>query len=62
MITNITKRIENKTKEQRCEFLFMILGVLGASLLGSLFPRKEVMRTGHGVVRTVDGMKKVKVF
>ena len=62
MIADITKRIENETKEQRCEFLFMILGVLGASLLGSLFPRKEVMQTGHGVVRTVDGMKKVNVF
>ena len=36
LLKGITKTIGNKTKEQRGEFLSMLLGTLGASLLGNL--------------------------
>ena len=36
LLKGVTKTIENKTKEQRGGFLGMLLGTLGASLLGDL--------------------------
>ena len=35
-LKGVTKTIENETKEQRGGFLVMLLGTLGASLLGNL--------------------------
>ena len=49
LLKGVTKTIENKTKEQRGEFLSILLGTLGASLLGNLL-------TGKGTVRAVDGI------
>ena len=36
LLKRVTKTIENETKEQRGGFLGMLLGTLGASLLGNL--------------------------
>ena len=36
LLKEVTKTIENETKEQRRGFLSMLLGTLGASLLGNL--------------------------
>ena len=36
LLKEVTKTIENETKEQRGGFLSMLLGTLGASLLGNL--------------------------
>ena len=36
----------------------MLLGTLGASLLGNLFTGKELYRTGKGMYRTGQGLKK----
>ena len=44
LLKGITKAIENETKEQKEGFLGMLLGTLGASLLGSIV-------TGKGIVR-----------
>ena len=44
----VTKTIENKTKEQKGGFLSMLLGTLGASLLGNLLSGKEIARAGYG--------------
>ena len=46
----ISKTIENETKEQRGGFLIMLLGTLGASLLGNLLTGKRMMRAGEGSV------------
>ena len=52
-----TKTIENETKEQRGGFLGMLLGTLGASLLGNLLTGgKGMMRAGEGIVRAGDGI------
>ena len=40
-----------EAKERKRRFLSMLLGTLGASLLGNLLTGKEVMRTGEGRIR-----------
>ena len=50
--------IENKTKEQRGGFLSILLGTLGASLLGNLLSGKGLTRAGEGIVRAGEGVKK----
>ena len=44
----ITKTIKNETKEQKGGFLSMLLGTLGASLLGNLLTGKGILRAGSG--------------
>ena len=47
LVNGVIKTIENETKEQRGEFLSMLLGTLGASLLGNLLTGgKGIMRAG----------------
>ena len=51
LLKGLTKTIENETKEQRGGFLSMLLGTLGASLLGNLLTcQKRMMRAGEGIV------------
>ena len=42
----VTKTIKNETKEQKRGFLSMLLGTLGASLLGNLLTEKGIVRAG----------------
>ena len=61
LLKGVTKTIENETKEQRGGFLSMLLGTLGASLLGNpLAGRKGIVRAGvrEGVIRAGEGVKK----
>ena len=51
LLKGVTKTIENETKEQRGGYLSMLLGTLGASLLGNLLTGKGMMRAGEGIVR-----------
>ena len=44
----VTKTIENETKEQNGGFLSMLLGTLGATLLGNLLSGKGIARAGSG--------------
>ena len=57
LLKGVTKTIENETKEQRGGFLSMLLGTLGASLLGNLLTGKRMMRAGKGIVRAGEGAK-----
>ena len=43
-----TKPIKNKTKEQKRGFLGMLLGTLGAILLGNMLAGKGIVRAGSG--------------
>ena len=57
LLKGISKTIENETKEQRGAFLGMLLGTLGASLLGNLLTGgKGMMRAGDGIIRAGDGI------
>ena len=59
LLKGVTKAIENETKEERGGFLSMLLGTLGASLLGNLLTgRKGIVRADEGVVRAGEGVKK----
>ena len=53
-----SKTIKNETKEQNGGFLSMLLGTLGASLLGNLLTGKGLYRTGQGMYRTGQVLKK----
>ena len=57
LLIGVSKTIENEAKEQRRGFLSMLLGTLGASLLGNLLTGgKGMMRAGEGIVRAGDGL------
>ena len=43
-----SKTIKNEAKEQKGGFLSMLLGTLGASLLGNLLSGKGIVRAGSG--------------
>ena len=61
LLKGVTKTIEIETKEQRGGFLSMLLGTLGASLLGNLLTGgKGIVRAGEGVIRAGEGVKKTK--
>ena len=55
LLEGVSKTIENETKEQRGGFLSMLLGTLGASLLGNLLTGKGIKRAGDGIVRAGEG-------
>ena len=58
--------MQNEAKEQKGEFLRMLLGTLGASLLGNMLAdkgaiatsqRRRINRAGEGIIRTGCGSK-----
>ena len=50
--------IQNETKEKRGGFLSMLLGILGASLLGYILAGKGINRAGEGILGAGYGNKK----
>ena len=48
LLKGVTKTIKNETKEQKGGFLSILLGTLGASLLGNLLTWKGIVRAGTG--------------
>ena len=61
LLKGVIKTIENETEEQRGGFLSILLGTLGASLLGNLSTGgKGLARAGEGTVRAGEGVKKTK--
>ena len=57
MLRWVTKTIKDETKEQKGGFLSILLGALGASLLGNLLTGKGIVRAGYG-----NHLKKGKGF
>ena len=75
LLKGVTKTSKNETKEQKGGFLRMLLGTLGASLLGNSLARKGIVwagsarpssstsyenEKGKGIVRAGSGNKKKK--
>ena len=58
LIKGVTETVRNEIKEQKRGFLGMLLGTLGASLLGNLLTRRVVNRAGkgRGINRTGEGV------
>ena len=55
LIKGVTKTIKNEAKEQRSGFLGMLLGTIGASLLGNILTGKGVIRAGDGTIEAGEG-------
>ena len=54
----VSETIKNEAKEQKGGFLSMLLGPLGASLLGNMLSGKRVIRAGERTARVGYGSKK----
>ena len=48
LLKGVTKTVPNEVKEQKGGFLSMLLGILGASLLGNILAGKGINRAGKG--------------
>ena len=48
VVLGVTETVQNEVKEQKGGFLSMLLGTLGASLLGNLLTGKGIYRAGKG--------------
>ena len=67
LLKGVTELVQNEVKEQKGGFLSMLLGTLGASLLGNLLTGKGAIATSHrrvvnkknkGIVRVGEGIIK----
>ena len=68
LLKGVTETVQNEVKEQKGGFLSMLLGMLGASLLGDILTGrgiyragkgKGINRAGKGIVRTGYGDNKM---
>ena len=55
LIKGVSKTIKNEAKEQEGAFLGMLLGTLGASLLGNLLTVKSTIRADEGKTTADQG-------
>ena len=58
LMEGVSETIQNEAKEQKGGFLSMLLGTLGASLLGNILAGKGINRAGEGIVRAGYGNKR----
>ena len=62
LLKGVSETIQHESKEQRGGFLSMLLGTLGASLLGDILSKvlsgKGVIRSGEGIIRAGYGSKR----
>ena len=70
LLNGASETIQNEAKEQKGGFLSMLLGTLGASLLGNILAGKGMNRAkkgtiakrqGRGIVRAGHGNKKFRI-
>ena len=50
LLKGVSETIQNEAKEQKGGFLSMLLGTLGASLLGNILAGKGMNRAGEGAI------------
>ena len=60
LLKGVTETVQNKVKEQKAGFLSMLLGTLGASLLGNILTGQGINRAGKGIVRVGYGRRSSK--
>ena len=51
LLKGVTKTIKDQTKEQKGGFLSMLLGTLGATLLGNLLSGKDIVRAYLEIIK-----------
>ena len=57
LIKGVSETIKNEAKEQKVGFLSMLLGTLGACLLGNLLTGKGAIRAGKRAIAANQGCK-----
>ena len=50
-LKGVIETIQNESKEQKRVFLSMLIGAIGASLLGNILAGKGINPAGEGVIR-----------
>ena len=55
LLKGVTETVQNEVKEQKGGFLSMLLGTLGASLLGNILAGKWINKAGDGFIRAGYG-------
>ena len=55
LLKGVSKTVQYEAKEQKSGFLNMLLGTLGASLLGNILAGKGINRAGEEIVRAGYG-------
>ena len=58
LLKGVSETIKNEAKEQKGGFLSILLGTLGANLLGNMLAGKGVIKAGEATTRVGYGSKK----
>ena len=53
LLKGVTETIKSETKELKGGFLNILLGTLGASLLGNLLSGKGIVKAGEGIKKNL---------
>ena len=65
LLKEVSETIQHEAKKQRGGFLSMLLGTLGASLLGDILSKglsgKGLIRAGEGTIRADYGSKRLSL-
>ena len=56
LIKRVSETIQNEAKEQKVEFISMLLGTLGTNLLGNLLTGKITIRAGEGTITAAQNL------
>ena len=59
LLNGVTESVQNEIKEQKVGFISMLLGTLGASLLGNLLPGRGTNKKGKGIHGAGEGIVRV---
>ena len=56
LLKGVTESVQNDVKKQKGKFLSMLLGTLGASVLGNILTGKRINKKGKGINRAGKGI------
>ena len=58
LLKGVSGTVQNEAREQKGGFLSILLGTLGATLLGNILAGKGINRAEEGVIRAAYGNKR----
>ena len=57
LLKGVGEKFQTEAKEQKGEFLGILLGILGASLLGNMLKGKGIIKAGYGSKGSLENKK-----